>query len=82
MTAFCLIAAAFPALFLGAVAFLILIVIGIRRRDRGDLAAPPRDRVDAITRRVTGLGVRAGHRSGVGENDQCARLTTAVISCP
>jgi hypothetical protein len=58
MITFYIILAVSLALFLGAVAFLILIVIGIRKRDRGDLAAPPRNRVDAITRRVTGLGAR------------------------
>jgi hypothetical protein len=51
------------ALFLGAVAFLIFIVIGIRERDCGDLASPPRNRVDAITRRVTGLGTRRSEDS-------------------
>jgi hypothetical protein len=62
--AFYIVLAASPALLLGAVAFLILIVIGIRRTDRGDLASPPRNRVDAITRRVTGLGTRRSAASG------------------
>ena len=82
MIAFSIVIAASPALLLGAVAFLILIVIGIRRADRGDLASPPRDRADAITRRVTGLGIRTAHRSGPGGNDQCTRLTAAVTPCP
>jgi len=56
--------AAFPALLLGAVAFLILIVIGIHKRDHGDLTSPPRNRVDAITRCVTGLGTRRSEDSG------------------
>jgi hypothetical protein len=80
--AFDIILAASPALLLGTVAFLILIVIGIRRTDRGDLASPPRSRADAIIRRVTGLGVRADRRSGAEGNDQCTRLTAAVTSCP
>jgi hypothetical protein len=77
---FYIIPAASPALFLGAVAFLILIVIGIRKRDRGDLASPSRNRLDAITRRVTGLGTR---RSEASEGSvKCTRLTTAITSCP
>jgi len=60
MIAFYIILAASPVLLLGAVAFLVLIVVGIRKRDRGDLAAPDRNRIDAITRRMTGLGVRNG----------------------
>ena len=72
--------AASPALFLAAVAFLILIVIGIRKSDRRDLASPPRNRLDAITRRVTGLGTR---RSEDSEGSaKCARLTTTTTSCP
>jgi hypothetical protein len=58
MIAFYVILAASPVLLLGAVAFLVLIVAGVRKRDRGDLAAPARNRIDAITRRVVGLGVR------------------------
>ena len=58
MTAFYIILAASPVLLLGVVAFLVLIVIGIRKRDRGDLASPARNRIDAIARRMTGLGVR------------------------
>ena len=80
MIASYIILAASPALALGVVAFLILIVIGIRRADRGDLASPPRDRADAITRRVTGLGTR---RSEASEGSvKCTRLTTATTSCP
>ncbi len=63
MITFYVVLAASLALFLGAVAFLILIVIGIRKRDRGDLASPPRNRLDAITRRVTGLGTRRSEAS-------------------
>ena len=80
MIIFLIILAASLALFLGAVAFLILIVIGIRQRDRGDLASPPRNRVDAITRHVTGLGAR---RSGDSEGSvKCTRLPAAITSCP
>ena len=64
MIAFYIILAASPVLLLVAVAFLVLIVVGVRKRDRGDLAAPDRNRIDAITRRITGLGVRNG-----GEDD-------------
>jgi hypothetical protein len=64
MIAFYIILAASAVLFLGAVAFLTVIVAGVRKRDRGDLAAPDRNRIDAITRRMAGLSVRNG-----GEDD-------------
>jgi hypothetical protein len=64
MIAFYIILAASPVLLLGAVAFLVLIVAGVRKRDRGDLAAPDRNRIDAITRRMTGLGVRNSGKGG------------------
>ena len=59
MNAFHLILAACPVLFLGAAAFLVLIVVGIRKGDRRDLASPPANRIDAITRRVAGVGTRS-----------------------
>jgi hypothetical protein len=59
MIAFYIILAASPVLLLGAVAFLALIVIGVRKGDRCNLASPPSSRIDAITRRVVGLGVRS-----------------------
>jgi hypothetical protein len=59
MIGFYIILAAAPALVLVAVAFLVLIVAGVRRGDRRDLASPPSSRIDAITRRVVGLGVRS-----------------------
>ena len=40
MIAFYIIPAASPVLLLGVVAFLVLIVVGVRKRDRGDLASP------------------------------------------
>jgi len=58
MIAFYVILAASPALLLGAVVFLVLIVVGIRKGDRRDLASPASSRVDAIARRVVGVGVR------------------------
>jgi hypothetical protein len=64
MIAFYIILAASPVLLLAAVAFLVLIVAGVRKRDRGDLAAPDRNRIDAITRRMTGLGVRSSGKGG------------------
>jgi hypothetical protein len=57
-----IILAASPVLLLIAVAFLVLIVVNVRKRDRGDLAAPDKNRIDAITRRATGLGVRSNGR--------------------
>jgi hypothetical protein len=80
MITFYIILAVSLALFLGAVAFLTLIVIGIRQRDRGDLAAPPRNRVDAITRRVTGLGARRGEDSQ--GSVKYTRLHTAITARP
>jgi hypothetical protein len=59
VNAFWIILAASPVLLLGTVAVFVLIVIGIRKGDRGDLASPPGNRLDAITRRVVGVGVRA-----------------------
>ena len=64
MIAFYIILAASPVLFLVVVAFLVLIVVGVRKGDRRDLAAPASNRIDAITRRVAGVGVC---RSGKGE---------------
>jgi hypothetical protein len=58
MNAFWIILAASPVLLLGVVALFVLIVVGIRKGDRGDLASPPGSRLDAITRRVVGVGVR------------------------
>ncbi len=59
MIAFYVILAASPVLLLGAFAFLVLIVAGIRKGDRPDLASPASSRIDAIARRVVGLGVRS-----------------------
>jgi hypothetical protein len=59
MIAFYIILAASPVLLLGAVAFLALIVAGIRKGDRHDLTSSPSSRIDAITRRVVGLGIRS-----------------------
>jgi hypothetical protein len=62
MIALYIILAASPILLLGAVAFLVLIVIGVRKGDRGDLNSPASNRLDAIARRVTGLGVRKSEK--------------------
>ena len=58
MNAFRIILAACPVLLLAAVAFLIFIAIGVRKGDLGDLSSPADSRIDAITRRVTGVGIR------------------------
>ena len=50
---------AFPVLLLSAVAFLAVIAVGIRKGDRRDLASPAINRIDAIARRVTGVGTRS-----------------------
>ena len=55
---------ALPVLLLSAVVFLAVISVGIRMGDRRDLASPAINRVDAIARRVTGVGTR-----GNGEGD-------------
>lgn len=54
-----LILAASPLLALGVVVFFVLVARGIRRGDRAYLGDSSGDRVDLITRRVTGIGVRA-----------------------
>jgi hypothetical protein len=58
MNTFYIILVASPVLLLCAAAFIVLIVVGVRKGDRGDLASAPRNRIDAITRRVVGVGVR------------------------
>jgi hypothetical protein len=58
MIAFYIILAASPVLLLGAIAFLVLIVVGVRKGDFGDLKSPANNRLDAITRRVVRVGVR------------------------
>jgi hypothetical protein len=57
MSVFCIILAACLILLLGAVAFLVMVVVGVRKGDRGDLTPAPRNRLDSITRRVLGVGV-------------------------
>jgi hypothetical protein len=63
MNAFYIVLAASPVLLLCAVSFLVIIVVGIRKGDRCDLGSPARSRIEAITRRVVGVGVR-GHNDG------------------
>jgi hypothetical protein len=58
VNAFYLVLAASPVLLLVLTIFFTMIVVGIRKGDRGDLAAPPRNRIDAITRKVAGMGTR------------------------
>jgi hypothetical protein len=65
MNAFYIILAACPVLLLGVVAFLVLIAVGVRKGDRRDLASPACNRLDAITRRVTGAAAR---RTGAGDS--------------
>jgi hypothetical protein len=59
MNVFYIILAACPILLLGAVAFFALIVVGVRRGDRGYLSPTHRNRIDRITRRVVGGVVRS-----------------------
>ena len=58
MNAFYLILAGSPALLIGVIAFFVLIAVGVRKGDHGDLARAPRNSLDAITRRVVGAGAR------------------------
>jgi hypothetical protein len=62
--AFCISLAAGLVLLLAAVAFLIFIAIGVRKGDLGDLSSPAGSRIDAITRRVTGVGIRSNEEGG------------------
>ena len=57
MNFFCVSLVASPVLLLAAVAFLIFIAIGVRKGDLGNLS-PAGNRIGAITRRVTGVGIR------------------------
>ena len=59
MNAFYVILAACPIVLLGAVAFLAVVAVGIRKGDRSDLTPVPRNRFDAITRRAMGVGIRS-----------------------
>ena len=59
INAFCISLAACLILLLAAVAFVIYIAIGVRKGDLGDPPSPAGSRIDAITRRVTGVGVRS-----------------------
>ncbi|GEM_PF-6156489 len=65
MNFFYIILAACSVLLLGAVTFLILIAAGVRKGDHSDLASPASNRVDAIARRVVGVGTR---RNEEGDN--------------
>jgi len=58
MIAFYIILAASPLLLLAATAVFGLVVIGLRKGDRRDLASPARNRLDALARRAAGLGTR------------------------
>lgn len=64
MNAFYIILAACPVLFLGFTGFIVMIVAGIRKGDRGDIYSPSGTRITAITRRLLG----GGHRDR-GEGD-------------
>jgi hypothetical protein len=65
MIASYLILAACPVLLLGVVTFIALIAIGVRKGDHRDLASPPANRLDTLTRGMTGMGTRS---SGKGES--------------
>ena len=58
INAFSISLAACPVLLLAAVAFLILIAIGVRNGDLAGPSSPAGSRIGVITRRVTGVGIR------------------------
>ena len=57
MNAFCISLAACPVLLLAVVAFFVFIAIGVRKGDLGN-PSPAGSCIGAITRRVTGVGIR------------------------
>jgi len=67
MNVFALILFASPVLLLIAVFLLAIIVIGIRRGDRGDLTSHTEHRIDAIARRVVGVGIRSNTDTEEGD---------------
>lgn len=58
MNVFALILIASPVLLLIVVVLLAIIVLGLRRGDRGDVTRPTENRIEYISRRVVGLGTR------------------------
>jgi len=66
MTVFAIILFASPVLLLALAVFFVLIVIGLRRGDRGDLTRPAQNRIDSLGRRTVGTGIRddAGGEEG------------------
>jgi hypothetical protein len=66
MTGLYIFLATIPVSLLAITAFVVMIAVGIRKSDSTDLTSPARTRLDAITRRVTGLGTRHDHTG----NDQ------------
>jgi hypothetical protein len=59
MNVFAIILFASPVILLAVTVVFVLIVIGIRRGDRGDLTQPSRNCIDSIGRRAAGVGVRS-----------------------
>jgi hypothetical protein len=58
MNAFALILFASPVLLLIVIFLFAAIVIGIRRGDRGDLTRHTGNHIEAISRRIAGVGIR------------------------
>jgi hypothetical protein len=69
MTALYIFLAALPVSLLGFTAFVVMIAAGIRKNGSADLTSPPRNRLDVITRRATGLGTRRD-RTGNDEGEE------------
>lgn len=67
MNVFAIVLFASPVLLLIAVFVFVIVVLGIRRGDRGDLTRPTENRIDAIARHVLGVGTRSHADSEKGD---------------
>ena len=57
---------------LGVVALLVLVLVGIRNEERHmSLTGAPRTRIGAITRHLTGVGVRTPQADPGHDHDSC-----------
>jgi len=67
MNVFAIVLFASPVLLLIAVFVFVIVVLGIRRGDHGDLTRPTENRIDAIARRAVGVGIRSHTDSKEGD---------------
>ena len=61
MNALWIFLAALPVSLLGILAFIVMIAAGFRNGDKTGFTSPPRNRIDSIARRMTGVGIRRDH---------------------